>query len=366
MKKEKNVKLEENNTTPKKKKHIVLKVLLVLLIVVVLFVGFKFVSSKLDSIKADKIRNNVSKINETKTSYVFIEINPSLVITIKGNEISDVACLNDDCVSIYNDLDIKGKNINDGIDTIYNVSKEKGFDTSKGVKVSSNETINLETKDYITFEYIDDTKEKELLDNIKNNEGIKEIDNDDYYTKLWEELKKDSAYGKVYSCDMNDNKELECYITLETGINKDSDYNTDTQEQYNSLFNILSTSTNDVLNTLKKFNFDVRNNHVYINNIEFGYVPLFTTNEKQYKNALSAEKVDILSNEICTAYANDPTSGVTFENGKCQCKDGGYVIPLEKVNLVNPISSVENMLTVGSGLKERLLQQYEYYKMMNN
>ena len=199
----------------RKKKHIFRKVLLVLLAFTIIFTGYRFVKNKLIDMRIQKVKNSILEVNKEKISYVFIEINPSMVLTVKDNKISDIACLNDDCVIIYDKLNVIDKDINKGIDTIYNISKENGFDISNGVRVKSTDNINIEKKDYINFEQISTDDEKQLLNNVINNEEIKSIDNDDYYSKLWDTLKKDKSYDKIYSCSMNSNKELECYINQE-------------------------------------------------------------------------------------------------------------------------------------------------------
>lgn len=196
----------------KPKKHIFRKILLGLLIIVVLFFSYRFIKDKIMEIEVKKFNNTLNELAKERTDYVFIEINPSFVLTINDNKVKDIACLNDDCVKVYDDLDIKGKNINDSIDTIYNVSKEKGFDVSNGVKVKTSSNVNIEVKDHITIEHINSDKEKELLKEVKNNEDIKNVSNDDYYTTLWNKLKEDSDYGSVYSCNMN-NSELYCSFT---------------------------------------------------------------------------------------------------------------------------------------------------------
>lgn len=343
-------KKKENLDIKSNKKHIFRKIILGLLIIVLLLFIVYIVNNFITNMKINKFKENFNSIEKEKISYVFVEINPSLVLTIKDGKVSDVGCLNDDCIEIYNDIDVKGKYIDESIDNLYNLSKEKGYNVSNGVKVKTADNIIIESKDYITIEYIDNTKEKELLNDVKNNEEIKNIDNDNYYSKLWEELKKDSNYDDVYTCNMN-NKELECYIILETGINKESDYDIlGTEEKLEELF---GGSQSKVYNTLKKFNFDVRDNKIYINDIEFGYVPLFTFNNTPYKNVLTAEKIDILDNDIChSGYAE-------YKNGICQVKDGVYIIPLEKVNLVNPISAINNMITLSNGLTENTLKNYE-------
>ena len=301
------------------------------------------------------MNNVINEISKDRIDYVFIEINPSFVLTIKENEVNDIACLNDDCVSIYNDIDVKGKSIGDSIDSLYNLAKEKGFDTSKGVKVKTTISLNFENKDYISVEFIDETSKQELLSNIKNNEEIKNKSNVGYYTKLWEELKKDKDYDKVYACNM-DNNELKCYIILQTGINKDSDYNVEDDTGLNYLQSIFTDSTNKILNTLKKFNFNVKNNKVIINGIEFKYVPLFTLNGTPYKNVLTANIIESLDNDICDqGYAE-------YDDGKCQVDGGMYLIPLNEVNLIYPNSITDNMIISKLGIAESIIKNYE----MNN
>lgn len=199
----------------RKKKHIFRKVLLVILAFAIIFTGYRFVKNKLIDMRIQKVKNSILEVNKEKTSYVFIEINPSMVLTVRDNKINDIACLNDDCVVIYDKLNVIDKDINKGIDTIYNISKENGFDTSKGVRVKSTDNITIENKDYINFEQISTDDEKQLLNNVINNQDIKSVDNDDYYSKLWDTLKKDKSYDKIYSCSMNSDKELECYIKQE-------------------------------------------------------------------------------------------------------------------------------------------------------
>lgn len=196
----------------KPKKHVFRKILLGILILVLLFSSYRFVKNKIDEINVKKINNTINELAKKRIDYVFVEINPSFVLTIKDNKVNDVACLNDDCVRIYNDINIKGKNINDSIDTIYNVSKEKGFNVSNGVKIKTSSNVSIEVKDHITIEHIDSYKAKELLKEVKNNEGIKNVSNDDYYTTLWKKLKEDSDYGSVYSCNIN-SSELYCSFT---------------------------------------------------------------------------------------------------------------------------------------------------------
>lgn len=257
----------------KKKKHIPKKIFYTILILVfVIVIGFD-IHKKVDKRNIEKYSNIITEMNNDKLSYAFIEINPSFVLTIKGNKVDDIACTNDDCMAIYNDISIKGKNINESIDIIYNISKEKGFDTSKGVKIKSSESINIEKKDYITIEHIDTLAEKEILSKVKNNDNIKNIDNTDYYNKLWEELKKDNDYNKIYSCNMDSGK-LECYFIIEAITPM-----ADVLDESKPVTDIMSKNVLSVLNTvkktLKKFNIKIVDTYfgtkLYINNIDYSY-----------------------------------------------------------------------------------------------
>lgn len=246
----------------KPKKHIFRNILLGFLVIVLLFFGYRFIKDKIMDIEVRKFNNTLNKVAKERIDYVFIEINPSLVLTVKDNKVEDISCLNDDCMTIYNELDVKGKNINDGIDTIYNKSKEKGFDVSKGVKVKTSNNVNIEVKDYISIEHIDSVKEKELLEEVKNNEEIKHVSNDDYYTNLWEELKKDKDYDNVYSCKMNNN-ELECYIKDNFVILEKDLANITNRDELVSKFPKLYSKMESIDRVLKKFKVNVSDDRSY-------------------------------------------------------------------------------------------------------
>lgn len=305
----------EVNKTNGKKKKLFLIIILVFLIPLLSFFGYRFISNKIEDIKAEKFYNNISEIAEERTNYVFVEINPSFVLTVKGSKVSDVACLNDDCVSIYNDIDVKGKNLNDSIDNLYNTSKEKGFDISNGVKVKTSDNVNIESKDYITIEYIDTTKEKELLNEVKNNEEIKNVSNDDYYSKLWEELKKDSDYGEVYTCNLNDSKELECYIKEDfVVIDKDLLEMKDMVEIITNYPKAIPR-LEKIERVLKKFGFNVRT----------VVTDLFTS---------PAEIINVRGNEF--SYVTGGTAKDVYYTGRIRC--GFYKFYLTELNLLNPDS----------------------------
>lgn len=266
MKKKKKEKVDIKSN----KKHIFRKILLGLLVIVLLLFIISMINNFITNIKINKFRDNISSIEKEKISYVFIEINPSLVLTMKDGKVSDVACLNDDCIEIYNDIDIKGKSIDESIDNLYNLSKEKGYDVSNGVKVKTTDKIEVKEKKHISIEYIDNTTKNELLSSIKNNENIKNSNNDNYYVNLWEELKKDEDYGIVYECNIS-NEELECYI-------KKDIFPTNTEFNLETLKYVVLTQK-DIIRVLDKFSIKykvdsiklgvVEDLKIYINDIEF-------------------------------------------------------------------------------------------------
>ena len=138
----------------------------------------------------------------------------------------------------------------------------------------------------------------------------------------------------------------------------DSDYNANSEEEYNIFTSIFQGYQNNVANTFSKFNIEVINNNVIINNIEFDIAPLFTYNNTPYENVLVGEIIEPLPSEVCSlGYAE-------YRNGKCEVENGVYLIPLENFNLLNP-SNIDNMLVFRSEYKDAIMQTYEIYKEMN-
>ena len=266
----------------KKKKHIFRKILLV--IILLLFVKY-FINNFITNIKINKFKDSINNIEKEKISYAFIEINPSFVLAIKNGKVNDVACLNDDCIEIYNEIDVKGKTIDESVNNLYKLSKEKGYDTSNGVKIKTTDKIEIKKKDYISIEYIDSSTKSNLLSNIKNNEQIKNS-NDNYYANLWEELKKDKDYGIVYECNMN-NEELECNIKRDFAIHSYTDEESKSMTDKITIARLWNTEITPKLSkiarVLKKFNVEVGVDnelgfiinpigYIYINGVKYSTV----------------------------------------------------------------------------------------------
>ena len=167
MKKKKKEELDINSskTTNKKvgKKHIFRKILLVILIIALLLFIISMINNFITNIKINKFRDNISSIEKEKINYVFIEINPSLVLTMKDGKVSDVACLNDDCIEIYDEIDVKGKSIDDALELSNKAVVEAldGLPTHKiHCSVLAEEAVKAAVKDYYEKNGIEYDKEK--------------------------------------------------------------------------------------------------------------------------------------------------------------------------------------------------------------
>lgn len=333
-------------------KTIILIFVLAIVLVLALFFGYRFIKKQMNSSNAKKVNTSVNNLAKEKVDYVFLEINPSILLSMKEGRVQEVTCLNDDCNKIAADINVTGKDINESIENIYKVSKEKGFDTSKGVKVQATGNIEIEEKDYITVEHITESKKDEMIK--EKNVEISNTSNENYYEKLWDTLKKDKDYDKVYTCSM-ENNELECHIIMDTGIHYDSDYNVNTEEEAKRLENNLKNAYEKMYHTLNKFNITATDKgKVTLNGQTFNYTPVFTLNEKPYVNVITSEIIETLDPKYCEE------NFVESKDGKCEIVEGFMIIPLEKLNLVNPnVGLQEIMITYRRGLKEKIIQQYE-------
>ncbi len=320
------------------KKHIFRKILLGVLTFILLVVMIMLIKTGITKINNTMFSNAINKIDEEKVNYMFIEINPSFAITIKNNRVNDVACLNDDCVSIYDDIKIVGKNTNDSIEYLFNLAKEKGFDTSNGVKIrtSNKSDIDINKLNYVNIEYIDETTESELLSSVKNNKKIKNIDNDDYYSKLWKRLKKDRDYNKYYTCDMK-NKKLECYFIMKAITPPKWNLSS---EDYEGIFGNMVDymgKMNKMESIFNKFGVKTKNRQIDIvlklQNKDFYYTRQFT--RSYFGNVTEYSMILMYEDEY----------------------DNMEIINIEDINLLNINEAVTKSTKISSGLQEEMEQQ---------
>ncbi len=188
------------------------KIILFFFILGLLYIG----KINLDRYNHQKFLSNLQKTKQDEISYVIVEINPRLLIELKGNQINNFTCLNEDCKNVFNAVDIKDKAINDAIETLYDTARDKGINVNNGVKIfSQNEKIKekVDNISYVTYEKITEEIENKYKNEIIDEKEQEYFNNEKSYAeKLFETYKKDKDYGKNYTCNF-DNGKLECYIT---------------------------------------------------------------------------------------------------------------------------------------------------------
>lgn len=241
------------------KKRKILKMLLIIIILIALIIGGLVLISQIKINKSKKqtaqfIQEYNQLVEEEKVSYVMVEINPKAMLEVVNNKITNMQCLNSDCENILT-IDIKGKALVDALEILYQTSKDKGLDVSKGVNVSStNSKINEIVKPlkYVNYKILNDKEEKEYFDKI-NPEDNNSINNTqaDFNNKLFELYKKDPDYNEVYTCSMKENN-LQCYITEEFERNLPTQISIINMFYYNEIHQKL-------MNVLDKFNIEYDN-----------------------------------------------------------------------------------------------------------
>lgn len=329
-----------------KKKKIFLIILSSLFLVVVVLSIYSLVRKLIINKNDTNISSSINELKSSKEDYVFVEINPKLLLVVQDDKISNIYCMNHDCANFYNDIHVKNMKIIDGVNQIYNVAREKGFDTTNGVKIKSTTYIPIENYnyDFIEVEYIKEEQKNQLLTEVQDYKDNIEQTTEEYYDNLLDKLKQDNDYDKFYSCK-KENDSLGCYFIMDSikvGFDLESFDITD----WNSLF----SNKSDVLRILKKFNFNVDKDLVRINNTNFTYSVSFTHNNTKYGNILYHEMTEKLSDELC-AYISD---------NNCYLTTGIEFIKLSDINLLEPIITSDKLIKISNGIKEHLVENYNF------
>lgn len=297
------------------------------IILFILILGLLYVCKiNIDKYNNKKLLNNLQKTKQEEISYVIVEINPKLLLELKGNQINNFTCLNEDCKNVFNTIDIKDKDINEAIEILYNTAIDKGIDVSNGVKIfSQNEKIKekVNSISYVIYEKINEETENKYKEEIIDETEKMNFNNEKSYNeKLLEIYKKDKEYGKNYTCNINDGN-LECYITdrLFKKVGQNVDLTT--------LLEILD-GYQELMKVCDKFDIPYKSSGV-----EGGEL-------------LGIDKVYLSSMYISDSYRtvnnfsyndNECNGCISISNGNMADAslngDHYYVLPLNKLNLVN-------------------------------
>lgn len=191
-----------------------IKVIVIIFIIVLILISAPFIAISIinnnNKKQVTKFKNNMELIKKEDVSYAIIEINPKAMLEIIDNKVVNKKCLNEDCETIFNSIDVLNKSVLEVIELLYNTSKDNGINVTNGVKVSitddkmKDEIINLS---YAHYNFVTNSDIKEYL----NEEEIKNIKSDN--EEIFEMLQKDSDYGKLFICNNSD--QISCYITDE-------------------------------------------------------------------------------------------------------------------------------------------------------
>ncbi len=327
----------------KKKKKIFLIFLLSLIFIGIVLTIYSLIKRGIISKNDSKINTSINELKNDKEDYVFLEINPKLLLVVRNDKVESVNCMNHDCQNFYNDIHIKNLNTVEAINQIYLLAGKKGFDTSHGVKIKSTTYIPVEKYDYdfIEIEYIKEEEKNKLLTEVLEN-NINNDKNDDYYDNLLSNLKQDDDYDKFYSCK-KENNELNCGFIM-SSIKVGFDIESIDVLDFDSIF----SNKNDVLRILKKFNFNVSGDIVRINNVNYNYSISFTYNGTNYGNILYRELTEKLSDELCEYTGND----------SCIIKTGYEFIKLSDINLLEPVITNDKLITKTNDIKKNIEEQY--------
>ncbi len=224
---------------------IIRKLLLILLLAILLFLGINCIKIKMKEAQTNRALKEINQVKTNEISYVFIEINPKIVIEFKGNKAVNYACLNEDCMTVFDNMELVDKELEQVVDTLYQKAKDKGIDVTKGVNVSSiNEKIKEKVKniEYVTYIKIEREEEQKLINEVINHkEIINSSHKKSYNEELLEAYQKDKDYGKTYTCNIN-HDELSCYITDQFYDKLGKDYNSlsDVLLQIDEIVNLMA------------------------------------------------------------------------------------------------------------------------------
>src|SRR5699024_8101822 len=163
----------------KRKINIFIMILLGILLVIFMLLMLNLIKIKISNYNTNKLIEEINTVKENEISYVFVEINPKIVLELEGDKVINKYCLNEDCITTFNDLDLEKKNINETIDILYNQAKDSGFDTSNVTISSANPSIEEKVAniEYSTYQNINKEEEKELMNEVIDNTSISNSDN---------------------------------------------------------------------------------------------------------------------------------------------------------------------------------------------
>lgn len=316
----------------KYKKRIIRKIILILFIIGCILGISYFGKIIIRNYEEKKIKSNLSELKKDSASYLIVEINPKAILEIKNNIVTNIGCLNEDCKNIMHNLEMN-KPISETINTMIKTASDAGINTSNVLVSSSKDSILEEvTLKNVKKEKIEEAKENELINNILDNESIKD-NKESYNESLLDTYKKDGAYNKLYTCSINNNN-VECYLT-------DKLWNKLSRQV--TITNIYSwlDSQRDLMSILDKFGVEYKIARTIEGFEEIvSYVQSIKVNNKHLNFGISWSVSSASTDGIDTSweYNKAAVSFTSFDPFQYN------IIPLNKINLINGTYKVDDMI----------------------
>lgn len=181
----------------------------VILALVMLYVAYYYINISKMKTNAKKFETKITELKNNQIEYIFIDINPAFTLTVKNDIVIELSCRNDDCEKLKDKINTKELDVVSSIKEIKEKTEEAGYDTKKGINITSTSSIHNEVKniDYVKINEISKDEEKELLSKGNHKIDLTIKDN----KELIKNLKKDEDYGKYYTCKIVEEK-AECYL----------------------------------------------------------------------------------------------------------------------------------------------------------
>ena len=204
-----------------KKKTKKRKILIIIITIILIAISSIFIYFKIQDYNTKKFIAKIDKIKQEEIINLIVDINPSILLKVKNNTVIDSKCLNKDCQELLNkmnynyDDNINNQDVDKIINTIYNESKNYGYDTSNGINItSSSSSAEILVNDIkeASFKKINFEKESSILENNGYNIKEEQLSKEEYNNEILKELKSDVDYGSLYTCDIYEG-EVKCYIT---------------------------------------------------------------------------------------------------------------------------------------------------------
>ena len=316
----------------KKKKTKLFSILfLIILAALAFFVGIKYIDKLLNNLNDAKIAKNIETINKQRTYYVFLKLKPEIVLSIKDKKIEDIGCLNEECLDIYDKLDIRDKDLLIGMEELRKILYHNGIDISNGIEVKYQDlNVDLSGLSYANIIKISKEERDKLISTIINNDVLRDSATElekKYNDNLYAQLKQDADYGEVYGCDF-ENGTLACYIKEEIAF---YDLNTDPVNAVKDMLLTASSNMEGIERVLNKFGVETNG---YTENYIFRYpIENITIDGAKYSYTFGSTYAEKLNGVNETASMR--SENMTY-SAKISCNEKSF--KLTKLNLLDILS----------------------------